>query len=228
MFTHHCLAYTSFNFDKVVTVGPWPTILLCAALFLLTLLVVPFRRKFDLLFRSLYSQRHFSLMMREGRVLQERFFIFTLIFDTLVFALGVLIIMQHYDNILAQKMHVMLLFLLLFAMMMAMFWVKYLVNIIYTNLFEHPKELYPMSLYKFIFVTDAAILLFPFLILVQFTHHFFWIYCYIPLFLMLFVLYVYKLMKINPRQINLFNYFVYFCTLEILPYLLLAKLTAMI
>ena len=85
-----------------------------------------------------------------------------------------------------------------------------------------------MSLYKFIFVTDAAILLFPFLILMQFTHHFFWIYCYIPLFLMLFVLYVYKLMKINPRQINLFNYFVYFCTLEILPYLLLAKLTAMI
>lgn len=228
MFTHHCLAYTSFNFDKVVTVGPWPTILLCAALFLLTLLVVPFRRKFDLLFRSLYSQRHFSLMMREGRVLQERFFIFTLIFDTLVFALGVLIIMQHYNNILAQKMHVMLLFLLLFAVMMAMFWVKYLVNIIYTNLFEHPKELYPMSLYKFIFVTDAAILLFPFLILMQFTHQFFWIYCYIPLFLMLFVLYVYKLMKINPRQINLFNFFVYFCTLEILPYLLLAKLTAMI
>ena len=228
MFAHHSLAYTSFDFDKVMTVGPWPTILLCAALFLLTLLVVPFRRKFDLLFRSLYSQRHFSLMIREGRVLQERFVIFTLIFDTLVFALGVLIIMLHYDNILAQKMHVMLLFLLLFTVMMAMFWGKYLVNVIYTNLFDHPKELYPMSLYKFIFVTDAAILLFPFLILVQFTHHFFWIYCYIPLFLMLFVLYVYKLMKINPRQINLFNFFVYFCTLEILPYLLLAKLTAMI
>ena len=228
MFSHHSLAFTSFQFDRVVTVGPWPTILLCAALFLLTLLVVPFRRKFDLLFRSLYSQRHFSLMMREGKVLQERFFIFTLVFDIIVFALGVLTIMQHYDNTLALKMHVLLLFLILFAVMMALFWVKYLVNILYVNLFDHHKELYPMSLYKFIFVTDAAVLMFPFLALVQFTHHFYWFYCYIPLFLVLFALYVYKLLKINPSQINLFNFFVYFCTLEILPYLLLAKLTAII
>jgi len=228
MFSHHHLAYTSFNFDKVLTVGPWPTILLCAALFLLTLLVVPFRRKFDILFRSLYSQRHFSLMMREGRVLQERFFTFTLIFDIVVFALGILTLMQHYNNIMAQKLHVMLLFLILFAGLMLLFWLKFLVNNIYVNLFDHPKELYPMSLYKFIFMTDAAILLFPFLVLVQFTHYFFWIYCYIPLFAVLLVLFVYKLMKINPRQIHLFNFFVYFCTLEILPYLLLAKLTAMI
>lgn len=228
IFTQHQLAAGGFNVDKVPPLDPWPTILLCAALFLFTLIVIHFRRKIFLLFRSLYSARHFSLMLREGKILQERFFLFTLLFDVMVFALGLMVVARHYHNVFAMKCSVPLLFAILFGALMVLYWLKFLGNFIYVTLFEHPKELYPMNLYKFIFVTDAAVLMFPFLVVVVFTGVFAFFYVYISVFLILFVIFLYKLMKINPGKINLFNFFIYFCTLEILPYLLLAKLTVMI
>lgn len=226
-FENHQLAFSGFNPELVSKGDPWATILICAALFLLTLVVVPFRRKCSLILRALFSQRHFSLLTRESKILQERVFVFMLLFDVMVFALGALMLLRQFRNPLVDKLSTMGTFGVLFAIMLGVYWLKFLFNFIYTSLFDHPKDLYPINLYKFIFITDAAIVLFPVLAIVQFTGVFPLLYAYIPVFCVLFVLFSYKLLKINPRQVNLFNFFLYFCTLEIVPYVWLVKLVSM-
>ncbi len=228
IFAHNALSVSEFCTDKVLSPSPWATILICTALLLFTLIIIPFRRKLSLLSRSLFSQRHFSLMIRESKILEERVFIFTLLFDILVASTGVLIILQHFHSPLVEKLTPMGLFGLLFAGLLLLYWFKFFCNFIYSKLFEHPKDLYFINLYKFAFLTDAATVLFCFLIVVEFTGMFAILYGYIPVFVTFFAVYVYKLLKINPRNINLFNFFIYFCTLEILPYVLLVKLNAII
>ncbi|MBO7648473.1 MAG: DUF4271 domain-containing protein [Bacteroidales bacterium] len=206
-FENHQLAFSGFNPELVSKGDPWATILICAALFLLTLVVVPFRRKCSLILRALFSQRHFSLLTRESKILQERVFVFMLLFDVMVFALGALMLLRQFRNPLVDKLSTMGTFGVLFAIMLGVYWLKFLFNFIYTSLFDHPKDLYPINLYKFIFITDAAIVLFPVLAIVQFAGFFPLLYAYIPVFCVLFVLFSYKLLKINPRQVNLLKLF---------------------
>lgn len=111
-----------------------------------------------------------------------------------------------------------------FVALLLMYTFKSWVNRAYTYLFDHHREYGDLHLYKFIFITSAAILLFPFLIVAQFSSKMVILVAYLPVFAVDFSLYFYKLMKINPRKINLFHFFIYFCTLEILPYLLLGKM----
>lgn len=113
---------------------------------------------------------------------------------------------------------------IIFAIMLALYFLTFTANIVYTGLFEHQKERYSLNLYKFIFLTNVAIVLFPFLVAYQATGYFVVLYAFIPVFLVLLGLFLYRIMKINPRNINLFQFFLYFCTLEVLPYLLLVKL----
>lgn len=228
IFASHALSVSEFSTDKVLSPNPWATILICAALFLLTLIVVPFRRKFSLIIKSLFSQRHFSLMNRESRILEERVYFFTLLFDIMVLATGVLIILEHFQDASLSEVSPVAVFGMLFGGLMLIYWLKYFCYFIYSKLFEHNKDLYSINLYKFIFLTVSALVLFPFLVVAQFTGHFAVMYAYIPAFAVLFVLFAYKMLKINPRNINLFNFFLYFCTLEILPYVLLVKLSAII
>ncbi|MCQ2277488.1 MAG: DUF4271 domain-containing protein [Bacteroidales bacterium] len=228
IFAHHALSVSEISADKVLSPSPWATILICASLFLLTLIIVPFRRKFSLIIKSFFSQRHYSLMNRESRILEERVYIFTLLFDLLVFATGLLVIIQHFMSQSLEKIHPMAVFGILFVGLLIIYWLKYLVYFIYSKLFEHSKELTSINLYKFLFITVAALVLFPFVIIAQYTGHFAVMYGYIPVFVAFYVLFAYKMLKINPRNINLFNFFLYFCTLEILPYVLLVKLSTMI
>lgn len=213
-----------------VTVGnsPWPIVFLCAALFLFTVIFVPFRRKMILILRSLFSQRHFSLMMRESKILEESVFLFTLIFDVMVFATGLLTVAQKMTPQFVEKLTEPGLFGILFVALLLVYWLKTLIYKVYTSLFDHPKELLLICSYKFVFLTIAAVSLYPFVLIAQITGQMKVLYAYVPVFSVYWVILLYKLFKINPRQINLFHFFLYFCTLEILPYVLMTKMISML
>ncbi len=227
MFTNN--TYTELLFENTLIGRPnnWSVIILCALLLLLTLLLTSFRNKLYLTLRALYSQRFYTQLLREGRIMHERVAIFTLLFDLMTLSFGVLLCVERFAPKLVEAFSYIGLYGLIFTALLALFFLKMLVNNIYTSLFDHPKEYNAMYLYKFIFLTNVSLVLFPFLILAQFTGQFAVLYAYIPVFLMDLGLYLYKLMKINPQKINLFQFFVYFCTLEILPCIILGKLILM-
>lgn len=227
IFSNHLLPAGALSAEPVLRPDPWPTIIICASLFLLTLIVVPFRRKLSLILRSLFSQRHFSLMVRESKILEERVFVFTLLFDLMVFALGILLLARKYYVPIVAKLSEIGVFGILFVVLLFLYFLKFFGNYIYSILFDHPKERYYINLYKFVFLTLAATTLYPILIVIYFTGCFPLLYVYIPIFVAYVIVLLYKLLKINPRHINLFQFFLYFCTLEILPYVLLVKFVSM-
>lgn len=206
----------------------WPVAIVCAILLLLSLIIVPYRRKLSLVARSLFSQRYFSLLSRECKILEEPVFYLAMFGNFLVFGFGLLTLLEHFLPSFVNRVTYMGAYGLMFAVVVLLFLLKTLVHHLYGRLFEHPKELVSILSYRFMFLTDAAVALLPFLILVQFTGYFPLIHGYIPLYVGLFSFLVYKTMKINPGKINLFQFFVYFCTLEILPYVILVKISTML
>lgn len=222
------LTASNFSVEMVPRPNNWGVIIVCFLLLLFTLLVVPFRRKMTLMCKSLFSQRHYSMLLREGKIMEERIFPFTVLFDLLTFSFAVLIICEKVQPHVVQKFSYMGSLSLIFIVLLGLYFLKFFITRIYTSLFDHDKERYVMNLFKFIFVSVAAFILFPFLIVVQFTGIFAFLYAYIPVFFVILFFFLYDLMKINPKTINLLHFFIYFCTLEILPYVILVKLVSMI
>lgn len=219
---------TDFSFAPALQSNDWSVAIVCAILLLLSLLIVPYRRKLSLSSRSLFSQRYFSLLFRECKILEEPVYYLALFGDFLIFGFGLLVLLEHYMPAYVNKITYMGAFGLMFGTVLLVFLIQTLVHFIYGKLFEHTKEIVALMSYRYMFLTDAAVILLPFLIVVQFTGNFPILYAYIPIFIVLFVFLVYKTMKINPGKINLFQFFIYFCTLEILPYVLLVKISTML
>lgn len=222
------LTVSAFSAEPVPKPNNWAVGIICVLLLLATLLVVPFRRKLNLLLKSLFSQRHASLLMREGKILEERVFLFTVIFDLMTFAMGLMVICDHLLPDLVRKLTYIGLFFIFFFSLLALYFFKFFGNYVYTSLFDHTKERYQLNLSKFTFLTVAASVLYPFIIVVQFTGFFPILYGYIPVFFTFLAFFLMNLVKINPKSINLFHFFIYFCTLEILPYVILVKVVATI
>ena len=201
---------------------------LCVLFFLMTISVVLFRRRFSYLIRSLYSQRFYSLLLRESKVLEEMTFPVTLLFDLLTLSLGVVMILMHLKAALVARMTFWGAYGLVVASMLVLYFVAFAANVVYTGLFDHQKERYSLNLYKFVFVTNVAVVLFPFMVVCYALGNISALYAFIPLFFVMLGLYMYRLFKINPRKINLFHFFIYFCTLEILPWLVWVKIVSII
>jgi len=228
LFNHHALAVTEFLSDAAAKPNNEVTVVLCALLFLLTIVMVLFRRRYTLHIRSLYSQRFYSLLLRESKVLEEMMFPVTLLFDLLTISLGILMILMHLNPLLVDQLTFWGAYAAVFASMLVIYFLSFAANVIYTGLFDHQKERYSLNLYKFIFASNVALVAFPVLVVCHALREFAVMYALIPLFLVLLALYVYRLFKINPKKINLFQFFLYFCTLEILPYLLWVKFISII
>lgn len=228
LFSHHPLLITEFNNEIIIRPALRPVLILCAILLLLAIIRTFHRNRFDLIVRSLFSQRFYSLLIQDGKIFRKPIFLLTLVCDILIFASTLQLIVRHFVVGLSDKVQDEIVYGILVAGLLILYFVKLISNHIYAKLYNCHAEAYPMNLYKFIFITNAAILLLPFLIIAQFSRFFVIIYAYIPILIVLFLIYIYKLIILNPKKINLFQFFIYFCTLEILPYLLLVKLIAKI
>lgn len=228
LFFRHSLTVTEFN--NAITVQPavWPVLILCVVLFLLAIIMAFRRNWFVLIEKSLFSQRFYSLLLQDGKIFRKPIFILVIVCDILVFVSAFRFVAQHFEMGLFSRLREAAALGLLFAAIAVLYFFKLVINHLYAVLFDYQEEAYPMNLYKFAFITNAAVLLLPFLTVAQFSHIFPVIYAYIPVFIVLFIIYIYKLIVLNPKRINLFQFFIYFCTLEILPYPLLVKLIIMI
>ena len=218
----------TFNFDKVPLPNNWTIAIFCLILLLLTFQITQYRKKIIILGKSLFLQRYFSLMLRESKVIGEFFAFLLWLFSLFTYAFGVTILLERYYPALVTKLTLIGCWSAAVVVLLSLYVIKLLCNKAYGALFEHEKEVSAMRLLKLAFLADSSALLLPIIAVVTFTHTFEWLYVFIPLFICLSIIWLFKLLKINPRKINLFHFFVYFCTLEILPYIVLMRLIASI
>jgi len=223
MFMQNWLTVTRFLWDPVVQPNNWLTMIFCVLLLLFTLILITFRRKLLLLFRALFSQRHFSIIQREGKVLEDRVSPFVLLFDLLTITTGLVMFCTTYIPSAMTKLHFMAYIGICFALLLVAYLLKLLCNELYAYLFNKEKERTTINQYKFIFMTDFAVALFPMLVIIHYSGLRALYYVVAGLLAILFAVWVYRLLKINSTGRHRFHFFLYFCTLEILPWLILLK-----
>jgi len=223
MSLEHWLMVAQFNWDKVLQPNNWLTVLFCVLLFIFTMLLVTFRRKMLLLFRALFSQRHFSLVQRDGKVLETRGSILLLVFDLLTLTAGLVMFCTTYIPSPMSKLPFVAYLGIGFLILLLSYVLKLLANELYSVLFARDKERAAVNQYKFIVMTDFSALVFPMLLLIHYAGLRFLYYVIFSVLLILLVIWFYRLMKINSMSGHGFHFFLYFCTLEILPWILLFK-----
>ncbi|MBR3557508.1 MAG: DUF4271 domain-containing protein [Bacteroidales bacterium] len=228
MFARHWLGVMQFQWDAVSRPNNWLTVIFCVLLLLFTMIVITFRRKLLLVVRALFSQRHFSLVQREGKVLEDRSSLFVLVFDLLTITTGLVMFCSTYMPVQMAKLPFIAWIGIFFVLVLTAYLSKLLCNGLYARLFGRDKERVAVNQYKFIFMTDFAILLFPLLLTIQYTGLRYIYYIVVVVLAVLFAVWLYRLMKINSLEGHRFHFFLYFCTLEILPWMLFLKVMLII
>jgi hypothetical protein len=228
MFTRHWLSVAQFQWDGVVQPNNWITLVFCVLLLLLTVIFVTFRRKLFLICRALFSQRHFSLVQREGKVLEDRMSIYLLIFDLLTITTGLVMFCGTYIPNPVGKFHFIANIGIFFGALLVAYLLNLLCNELYAFLYGRTKERVAINQYKFCLITDLALIMFPMLIIIQYAQLRFLYYVIAAVIGILFLTWFYRLMKINFSAGRGIHFFLYFCTLEILPWLVALKVLLII
>ena len=214
--TGNFLIYTRENNDLA-------TFILLLTLVLFTLLITTYRNRVSLLLFSLFSSRHFSQLQREGKVSNKNFFFWVHVFSFFVNALLLYLIAIRFFSSVTDTISPYLLYLFAFLLVILDFGIKRGINFYYYSLFDAQDEVVIYALYKLFFNFTNAVLLIIIIPISLYSKYPHFIYVYLPLFLINFLITTYRLYTINPKKINFFNFFIYFCTFEILPYLLIVK-----
>ena len=228
MFKRHWLAVTQFQWDAVAQPNNWITLIFCVLLFVLTIVFVTFRRKLFLVFRALFSQRHFSLVQREVKLLEDRSSLLLLFFDILTITTGLVMFGTTYMERVMTKLPFIANIGICFGILLSAFLLKLLCNELYATLYGQNKECVANNQFKFSFMTDIALIMFPMLVIIHFTQLRFGYYVLAVVFAILFLFWSFQLMKNNSMNGRGFHFFLYFCTLEILPWLVGLKLVLII
>ena len=219
----------NFDFSPVSFAnGNWATLIIILELLLLTINAVVNRRSLILSIQSLYSKRAFSQVSKEGKFFSEGAFIFSLPFVLLTWAMSILQLCSYYFPQFFEKLTYMQFFGIVCGVFAAFFLIKFLINLFLFEFFECSEKRYDFHVTAFSFLLNCSLALMLAQTVAQYTN-FYAIYIFIALIISgLFILKVYKDFILKSKRVNLFQFFMYFCTLEILPCLVIVKLLYMI
>ena len=223
LLSNHLLPATDNFAPKMILHADWITIVFSVILILIAFVFVFYRRKIILMIKALFSQRYFSQLLREGKLLNERIYIFDLFIIFLTQGLFIYFLLDNFFPTLFTSVAPLICYLILVGLVLFDYFFKMLVALIFTYLFEYEEERSGYYLNKLFYYTLNTLSLFPILILVHYTGIWQIVLIYIPIFILTYTLMCYRLFTLNTKKINPFHFFIYFCTFEILPYALSVK-----
>lgn len=199
------------------------TIILFISLILVTIIFVTYHQKFSLLFTSLFSQRHLSQLQREGKVANRNLFIWVHSIIFLIQALFIYIILDFYFPKVFNLIDPNILYFIILGIVIVDLVLKRVFSYVFFNTFDYNDEFSLYKMYKMLFNFTNTILLMIIIPLSLYSNEWKLIWIYFPILIITFSITSFKIFTINPKRIKLFQFFIYFCTLEILPYLVVLK-----
>lgn len=199
------------------------TFLFCVILTLLTLLVVLNRRKFGYILHALFAPRDRSQLLRETKVFGEWIYVSTLTYNFLIQGMLLLVIAQFFLPNIAGSIGNFALYFLSIACVVADYFLKMMFVSFLCHIFECNEDKNHFNLSKFFYQTVNSVALFPILAAVVYTQVPQLLLLYVPVFLTSYITMLYRTLTLNSAKIKPFQFFLYFCTLEILPYLVILK-----
>lgn len=223
MLGSNLLTASTFLGPSLLHDSNWITGILVIILVLLAIIFALHRRKIILLLSSLFLSRYFSQLARESRIFTERVFLLDLSVIFLTQALFCYLLLKFYFPYTYSLLIPFVLFLVCVGAVIFDYLFKLLITYFFTYLFDYEEERVTYYSYKLFYLTLNSFILFIILALVVYTGCRSILLLYIPIFLITFSTMSFRLFVLNSKKINPFHFFIYFCTFEILPYLIVVK-----
>ena len=177
-----------------------------------------------LMLRALFTMRYLQQLIREGKLANERISIYSILLYVLGFPCLVLVFFQFYLPELLITYSPLLLYGIACGGIIAILVISQFFLWYFTTIFNYQEQRYlyitMRSLYRFYNALFLVIII-PVVWYVRVPELIF--YVYIPLFIVVFFTFFIRFLR-NINGTSRIHFFIYFCSLEILPYLLLINL----
>jgi hypothetical protein len=176
--------------------------------------------------RALFSTRYLQQLLREGKLANESIYLYSIFLYLFAFPCLIIIFFQFYPSAFLEKsslpswqIYGITFGILIVTLLLSRFFLQY-----FTSIFNYQEQ-------KSLFTTTKALFRFcNALVLVSIIPVVWYaripqliIFIYLPVFAILFFAFFIRFIR-NISGVSRIHFFIYFCSLEILPYLLIAKL----
>jgi hypothetical protein len=205
------------NFD-------WIFLLLTLCFIILAWVQVFFRKRFIQILQSFYSEKRVNFLIRDGNLFSEQIalalgFVYIVCFSLLLFFVSNYVFRISLGNSL-------FFFLKILAGYALFILLKFLLIQIIRSIFLTSEATSRYVLNSLIFNLNLGTLLLPFLVLISYTRSLILIYSVI---FIIVIVFIYKLFRglfvgLSHSKFSIFYLFLYLCTVEILPVIIVVKL----
>ena len=204
----------------------WITYFLLFCFILYAFLQKTFYKKQRVIFSSFFNYRYTNQLIREGNLYNESGFYLLLILSLLSFGLLFLnwVVYYSYGNFL--NINSLILFLKVFAVFAVFYFGKILFLLFLSNIFKLNKLCSDFVLSQHVFFISFGILALFLSVIVFFSTSRIIVISSIIIFISFYVNYLFRLyiLTLGSGFFSLFYYFLYICTVEILPLLVVYKM----
>lgn len=204
------------------------TFVFCLALIVLAVNVTNNRRDFKATLQALFVPRVRSQFFRESKLYNEWCFYLGTFFNVLIQSLLVFYLLVTLLPSLAGAIHLKLLYTICFGAVLFDFFIKLGNSTLLGQLFECGSDAAIFNHSKFFYYSDNSIVLLPILATAIYLGTPAILFAYLPFFVATYSMMLIRTLTLKSSALSLFQFFLYFCTLEILPYLIILKMLGML
>ncbi|MCL2247529.1 MAG: DUF4271 domain-containing protein [Lentimicrobiaceae bacterium] len=183
-----------------------------------------YKRKTLLMLRALFSARYLQQLLREGKLTNEGLYFYSILLCFIAFPCLILTLFQFYPITLLETCSYWQVYAITFGIPVVGLIISNSILQYFTEIFNYQEERYLYISIKTLFrFHNALLLLFvvPIIWYARIPELIFIVY--IPMFIIMFLAFFVHFLR-NISGVSCIHFFIYFCSLEILPYLLIVKL----
>lgn len=224
IFTEHLLPANK-DFETIQRDGSH-NIFTGISILVLLLMAITFvfqRRKITLLLQSLFSKRMAGQFLRESKIFGERIYLDSMLIYTSVQSMLLVLLVTRFAPSLIEGRTLFAVFAFSFLLVAADHYVKSFFALSFANLFEYQSQMNIFKINKFFYLTFISFILFPLVCTAFYTGANWPLWIYLPCFIISYIMMIFNTITLNLGKINWSLFFLYFCTVEILPYAVLWK-----
>jgi len=227
IFSSHLLKPSSIVIkDKHIYNHTWTSGIIVLCFILFAFARYNYSKRINQIFKAFFANRFFNQLSREGGLFKER--VSFILFITYIAALGLFIfqIYCYYNNIILSELISFWMYIKILSGILIFFLIKTFLYVLTGFIFGKAKETSDYLLNIFIFDQIMGVILLPIIVLTTFIHNQYFIYMGVLIFGLLYLYKMYSgaIYAISVAKISPYYLFLYLCTLEILPILILAKI----
>ncbi|MCK4407761.1 MAG: DUF4271 domain-containing protein [Bacteroidales bacterium] len=227
LFFSHQLKTDNINPENLYKVNnDWILGILILCLVLYAFIQVPYRKRLGMIFKAFFAKHFANQLAREGNIFKERISIPLFFLYIIVFSMVIYLAITYFFN-LPENINInFILFAEICGVVLICWFLKAAMIKISEKIFKTGKQSYEILLNIFIFNIISGIVLLPVIILILYSNYSVFIYTALILSGLIFLYRIFREIKIGISYKNFspLYLFLYICTLEILPLIVIAKL----